>query len=99
VVDSKSATVPDLQRAPILFLNVHKAPEFTPAEKRNLRDYVDQGGLIFAEACCGERGFDQGFRQLMKELFPEDDSALRPLLEDHPIWRSMYALDFASHPL
>ena len=99
LVDSESAKVPDLLRAPILFLNGHRAPEFSPQEKRNLREYVDRGGFLFAEACCGERDFDQGFRQLMKAIFPEDESTLRPLPEDHPIRRAESTLDFAAYPL
>ncbi len=99
VVDSKTATVPDLRRAPILFFNGHKAPEFSPEERKALREYLDQGGCLFAEACCGERDFDRGFRALMKELFPEDESALRPLPGTHPIWSARTAVDPASHPL
>ena len=32
--------------------------------RRNLREYVEQGGFIFAEACGGNAEFDQGFRLL-----------------------------------
>ena len=99
VVDSQAATLPDLQRAPILFLSGHKAPEFSPKEKMNLRDYINRGGFLLADACCGEPGFDQGFRRLMKELFPEDESTLRPLAEDHHIWRSRHLIDPAANPL
>jgi hypothetical protein len=99
VIDSGTATLSDLQRAPILFFNGHRAPEFSPPEKENLRAYIEQGGFLFAEACCGEREFDEGFRRLMKDLFPEDESAIRPLPEDHPIWRAMFIVEPASHPL
>ena len=48
-------------------------------------EYVDQGGFIFAEGCCGDSGLDsQGFRKLMKEVFP--DSELKPLEKEHPVW-------------
>ena len=45
------------------------------------------GGVIFAEACCGSADFDRGFRMLMKEMFPDQEEELRPLPDDHPIWR------------
>ena len=99
VVDSQTATVPDLLEGPILFFNGHTAPEFSPIERKKLREYIDNGGFLFAEACCGERDFDQGFRRLMKELFPEPESQLRPIAEGHPIWRARHLLDPASHPL
>ncbi len=99
MVDSKKATVPDLLRAPILFINGHEALEFTLAEKKNLRDYVDRGGFIFAEDCCGRADFDRGFKALMGELFVEKQEQLRPLVDDHPIWRARHLLSSAIHPL
>ncbi len=59
----------------------------------------NQGGFLIADACCGDKEFDQGFRQLMKEIFPEPESQLRPLSPDHPIWRAKHLLDPQSHPL
>ena len=55
---------------------------------------MDNGGFLFVEACqgegCGDAAFDQAFRNLMAELFP--DSQLEPLPPDHPIWRANYPL-------
>jgi prenyltransferase beta subunit len=99
VVDPGSAAVEDLLMAPILFLNGHEAPEFSGQAKRALREYVEQGGLIFAEACCGRPEFDQGFRALMTELFPEPEYELKPLPEDHAVWRSKHLLTPEIHPL
>ncbi len=99
VVDSGTATVPDLLRAPILFINGHRAPEFTGAERKNLRGYVDGGGLIFAEACCGSADFDRGFRKLIDEMFPDNADQLRLLTEDHPIWHSRNLLTPGIYPL
>jgi hypothetical protein len=99
VVDPSVAALPELLQAPILFFNGHRAPEFAAVAKQNLRDYVDHGGFLFAEACCGEREFDQGFRRLMKEVFPENASQLRPLPSEHPVWRAKYPLDPKVHPL
>jgi hypothetical protein len=78
--------VADLMQSPIAYMNGHQAPQFTDAEKAVLKEYVEQGGFILAEACCGQKNFDTGFRALMKELFP--DNALRPLSPEHPIWRA-----------
>jgi Domain of unknown function (DUF4159) len=101
VVDPNVATVEDMLQAPIGFLNGHEAPVFSAEGKARLRDYVEQGGVIFAEACCGRREFDHGFRALMREIFPEPELELHPLPEDHAVWRSKYnLLDTARvHPL
>lgn len=41
-----------------------------------MRGYVERGGFIFAEACCGRAEFDRGFRALVRELFPDPGSRL-----------------------
>jgi hypothetical protein len=99
VVDPNVQSVEEMLMAPILFLNGHKVPTFTDAGRKRLREYVEQGGLIFAEACCGRREFDQGFRDLMKSVFPEPEYDLKPLPEDHAVWRSRFELGPDVHPL
>ena len=99
VVDPGAATLPELLQAPIIFFNGHHAPQFSAIAKQNLRDSVEQGAFLFAEACCGSKEFDQGFKQLMTEIFPEPEYKLRPLSEDHPVWRSKHLLSPDIHPL
>jgi RNA polymerase sigma factor (sigma-70 family) len=98
-VDSKNATVLDLLRAPILYFNGHKAPEFSAPERANLRAYVEAGGTIVAEACCGSADFDLGFRKLMEETFPGKEERLRALPGDHPIWRERFPLTPEGHSI
>jgi hypothetical protein len=99
VVDPAAAAVEDLMQAPIVYFNGHEAPEFNDAGKKVLREFVEQGGFIFAEACCGRAEFDRGFRDLMKELFPESEQQLHPLAEDHAVWRARHVLSPDVHPL
>jgi hypothetical protein len=99
VVDPDVATVPEMLQAPIIFFNGHRAPEFTANAKRNIREYIEEGGFLFADACCGYLEFDQGFKRLMKEIFPEEEYRLRPLSEDHPVWRAKHLLSPEVHPL
>jgi uncharacterized protein DUF4159 len=99
VVDPSVATLPEMLQAPIVFFNGHHAPEFPAVARQNLRDYVEQGGFLIADACCSDREFDQGFRRLMKEIFPEPELQLHPLLPEHPVWRAKHVLDPESHPL
>ena len=79
----------NLLQSPILYMNGHEAPNLTAAQKRLLRRYVDEGGFILAEACCGSEEFARGFRKLMedKEVFGQE-SPLMPLSPTHPIWSS-----------
>lgn len=76
----------DLLQSPIVYFNGHLAPRFTDTEERLLKEYIEQGGFILAEACCGQKEFDAGFRDLVRRLFPE--SELKPLPAEHPLWRA-----------
>lgn len=84
VIDIRNARVEDLLEAPVLFISGQNELDFSPEQKQLLRRYVDEGGFIFAENCCGGRAFDAKFTALMGELFPE--SPLRKLDPSHPIW-------------
>ena len=75
----------ELLQSPILYITGGLKPmHFSDADRALLKEYVANGGFIFAEACCGSKGFDKEFGELMKYLFPDDQ--LRPLLSNHPIW-------------
>lgn len=88
-IRSEDAMVNDLLEAPVLFFSGRNAFTLSPEKKQALKSYIENGGFIFAEACGGEgcgdaSGFDQSFRQLLQDIFP--DSPLEPLSPEHPIW-------------
>jgi len=88
--------VGELATSPIAYFSGHTRPFFTSWEKKMLRQYIEQGGLIFAEACCGSEEFKRGFRELMNGrdgIFPEPEHKLQPLAPGHPIWRSHAVID------
>ncbi len=87
IMDPANASVEDLLQSPILYISGSQAPALLP-HARKLRDYVDRGGLIFAEACCKNSSpFDSAFRQLMAAVFPEPEYKLQPIPPGHPVWR------------
>lgn len=79
----------NLLQSPVLYMNGHEAPKLSISQKKLLRRYVDEGGFILAEACCGSKAFADGFKALMadKDVFGEE-SPLLPLAPNHPIWSS-----------
>ncbi len=83
---SVESLVAELLQAPVAYLNGHYAPDFAREGrmKEVLKKYVENGGFILAEACCSRPEFDGGFRELMKELFP--DTPLTKLGDDHAVW-------------
>jgi len=38
-------------------------------EQEKLREYLENGGVLFADACCGAAQFDASFRDLIQEIF------------------------------
>ncbi|MDD4889749.1 MAG: DUF4159 domain-containing protein [Phycisphaerae bacterium] len=89
VVNLRVALV-DLLDAPILFLNGHAFPAFSEAERKKLREFVDQGGTIFVESCCSKKEFTDGFHAFVKQAWPE--YAVDRLPDDHPIFSSFYPI-------
>ncbi|MCA9214793.1 MAG: DUF4159 domain-containing protein, partial [Planctomycetales bacterium] len=84
-IDMSVATAEDLAQIPVLYLSGQESLKFSQQQKKHLKQYIAQGGFIFAESCCNDGGgFDRDFRALVAELFP--DSELRLLPQDHPVW-------------
>lgn len=92
VVDVRAASVTDLMQAPILHMSGHQAPNLSPGQKKLLRQYIDQGGVLVVDANCSLPGFDRGFRDLCKEIFPEPGAELHPLDPEHGVWTSSFNL-------
>ena len=94
-VRAKGATTNDLFESPVLFMSGRDAIGLDAKQKETLKEYIENGGFLFAEACqgdgCGDNvPYDTAFRELMTELFP--DSQLDPLAPDHSIWKAQYKI-------
>jgi hypothetical protein len=98
VIDIRQATADDLNQTPVVFLSGRDAPEFTDEQVSRLREYIDRGGFLFAEDCCGDGSFDAGFRKLMTRIFPEPEYRLYLLPPEHPVWHAEEAVDPDSMP-
>lgn len=87
-IDLHNAGVTDLLESPVLFISGTGPINLSNEQRKALRDYVQQGGFLFVEACdgngCDGKAFDESFRKLLGEVFPE--SKLRLLPPDHPAW-------------
>jgi hypothetical protein len=64
--------------APMLYMTGHEDFHLTPAEIANLREYLRNGGLLFAEACCGRKAFDAGFRRALQMALPGESLTMIP---------------------
>ena len=98
VIDLQLASVEDLVQTPVVYLCGSQSPlPDDPGRRkelvRKLRDYLDRGGFLLAEAYCGGKDFDSGFRELMQAVFPEPEYKLRLLEPEHPIWYAEEKID------
>ena len=67
-----------LMDSPVIYMTGHESFTLKPAEITALRNYLNNGGLLIAEACCGRKAFDVSFRETMAKVLPGTSfSALR----------------------
>ena len=70
---------------PFVFMTGHGNVNFSEADARNLRSYLENGGFLYVD---DDYGIDQAFRREIKKVFPDD-----PLVElpfSHPIYHSHF---------
>ena len=98
-IDLHKAKVADLLEAPVLFISASHAPVLTNESRDLLREYVEQGGFIFAEACdgdgCDGKAFDDYMRRFAAEVLGKPLEKLSP---DHPIWHAERSVDLKAMP-
>jgi hypothetical protein len=73
----------DYHDAPILYISGRDPLKLSAEAKAKLRDYVQGGGMIVANADCGGIGFTNSIRKLAVEISPYE---FRTLSRDHPIF-------------
>jgi hypothetical protein len=76
------------QRAPVVVFTGHKTFELTEEQRKVLKDYVDSGGMIWADLT--HSAFDRSFRDEVEKIFGKAPSALP---SGHRIYRSFYVLN------
>ena len=79
-----AATLRDLHDAPILYLSGTQPLRVGDEMKAKLRQYVEGGGTVLANADCGGRAFAASFQKLGSELFPKYE--FREVPADHVIY-------------
>lgn len=90
------AEVGVLLQSPVVYLNGHGRLVLSDGQKEVLKKYVEEGGFLVGEACCGDPAFAKSFRELIKELFP--NNALAKLPPEHAIWRAYTDVSPADFP-
>ena len=84
------APMEDWVAAPLLYLQGHEFPQWNAAQREKVRSYVEEGGTLLFEACCGKAEFREGFEAFVQETFPAQP--LRELDAGHPVYSAFYEL-------
>lgn len=95
----KSGSVNSLLQAPVLFITGPNALKFNAEETKLLQEYLEEGGFIFACPTCDSPEFESSFRELVTKLMPPGEGDLKPLLPEHPVYRSEFPLQPENVPL
>jgi hypothetical protein len=76
--------IDDLHDAPVLFMAGNQRLALPKETVDKLRQYIEEGGLLFGHADCASKEFTESFVALGKQLFPAYE--FRELPADHPIY-------------
>ncbi len=80
-VDLNSSRLFDM---PFVYMTGHQNFVLTEQERSNLRNYLLRGGVLFAESCCGRKGFTESFQLEMGKVLP--GAQLERIQNNHPIF-------------
>jgi hypothetical protein len=81
----------ELLAFPFVFMTGHTLVRFSAAERQNLVDFVDNGGLLFSDDCNHDINglYAKSFEEEMRRAFP-GPKTLDKLPNSHPIFRSFF---------
>lgn len=77
-----------LRRYHFAFMHGRRDFQFTRAERRELRTYLENGGTLLVDAICASRPFTDAFRRELSEAF--DGRPLEKIAADDPLLTRAY---------
>lgn len=80
----------DLTLHPLLFITGHGPLDLSDEAVARLGKHLENGAVLWAEACCGDEAFNHSFRALCQKLYPNE--TLSPLPEKHPVFSLFYEI-------
>ncbi len=69
---------------PIAFMHGRRSFRLTESERNQLRQFVERGGFLFADAICANEQFAEAFRREMASIFR--DAKLQDIPASHPMF-------------
>ncbi len=75
---------------PILYLTGHEGYDLDDETRKKLRWYLQDGGTLLCDACCGSDDFLKAWVSEMSKIFPHKKT--RRLPDDHPIYNCFHKI-------
>lgn len=72
----------------MLMLHGRTELTFTEAERRRLRTYLERGGMIFADAICSSRAFNDSLKRELAQIVP--GQSLKRIPTDDPLYSTRF---------
>jgi uncharacterized protein DUF4159 len=63
---------------PLIFAHGRRSFSFSAQERKALKDYLDRGGFLFADAICASKEFADSLRAELKKIYPDASFARIP---------------------
>lgn len=76
----------DLARFPFIYMTGHDDFTWNESQVAAMRRFLDNGGFMLADACCGRQKFDAAFRREMAKVF-SGAAGFQVLPPAHPIYQ------------
>lgn len=86
-----NAPLEDWLAAPLLYMQGHDFPRWNEPQRTKVREFLEQGGTLLAEACCGREQFRKGFMDFAASTFPHHP--LRPLDVGHSVFSAHFEVE------
>jgi hypothetical protein len=74
----------DLARFHLAFAHGRHEFQFTPQQRDRLRNFLENGGTLFADAICASKPFAEAFRREVAAMFPDRPLTRIPI--EHPLF-------------
>jgi len=81
---------PDVFNHPVLYMTGLSDFKLSDHDVKQLRTYLNSGGVLVADAAAGNKAFDVAFRREIKRVLPK--SKLDVLPEDSPLYQMPYKI-------
>jgi hypothetical protein len=89
----------DLHKFPFLFMTAGGHYSFNDTQKKNFKDYIDQGGFVLMDDCVAHGPGDFFYRsscQLLEDIFGK--AAVKTIGTGHEVFHNMYDLSQVGMP-